>query len=76
VDLGERWFKSKDYFELALMYRDWGRIGDNSERIDERFVNAVDGIIYDSKFLYGVLGYKFKSSEVNAAFGLVQLNRL
>ena len=69
-------FNSKHHLDRALMYRDWGRIGDNSESVDDRFDHAVDGILYDSKFLYGVRGYNFKSSEVNAAFGLVQLDRL
>ncbi len=58
-----------------LKYRDWGRIGDNSENMDERFNHNVDGIPYDYKFLYGVLGYNFKACEMNAAFGLVQLER-
>mgnify|MGYP000710247432 FL=1 len=43
--------------------------------MDDRFNHKVDGIPYDHKFLYGVLGYNFKSSEMNAAFGLVQLER-
>jgi hypothetical protein len=55
--------------------RDWGRIGDNSEAMADRFNHSVDGIPYDYKFLYGVLGYNMKSSEMNAAFGLVQLER-
>ena len=58
------------------MFRDWGRIGNNLEEISERFNHKVDDIPYDFKFLYGCLGYNFKSSEVNAAFGLVQLDRL
>ena len=62
--------------DVALQFRDWGRIGNNTEEVDERFNHSVDGIPYDFKFLYGVLGYNFKSSEMNAAFGLVQLNRL
>jgi CDP-6-deoxy-D-xylo-4-hexulose-3-dehydrase len=32
-------------------------------------------ISYGFDFLYGALGYNFKSSEVNAAFGLVQLEK-
>lgn len=59
----------------SLMYRDWGRIGNNAEDMSERFNYSVDGIPYDFKFLYGVLGYNMKSSEMNAAFGLVQLKR-
>lgn len=58
-----------------LQFRDWGRIGDNSENMDDRFNTLVDGIPYDHKFLYGELGYNFKSCEMNAAFGLVQLEK-
>ena len=68
-------FNDKKYVKRALMYRDWGRIGDNSENIDDRFASNVDGIPYDYKFLYGVLGYNMKCAEANAAFGLVQLER-
>ena len=69
-------FNDEAQFRRASMMRDWGRIGTNSEDVGERFAHEVNGIPYDFKFLYGVLGYNFKSSEVNAAFGLVQLNRL
>ena len=69
-------FNDDKYLKRATMFRDWGRIGDNSEDMSERFAHDIDGIPYDYKFLYGVLGYNFKSSEVNAAFGLVQLERL
>jgi len=68
-------FNDEKYVKRALMYRDWGRIGDNSENMDERFAHDVDGIPYDYKFLYGVLGYNMKCTEANAAFGLVQLER-
>ena len=69
-------FNDERYLKRATMIRDWGRIGDNSEDMSHRFAHEVDGIPYDYKFLYGALGYNFKSSEVNAAFGLVQLERL
>jgi CDP-6-deoxy-D-xylo-4-hexulose-3-dehydrase len=68
-------FNDEKYVKRALMYRDWGRIGDNSEDMSERFAHDVDGIPYDYKFLYGVLGYNMKCSEMSAAFGLVQLER-
>lgn len=68
-------FNDEAHLKRALMYRDWGRIGSNVEDVSERFSHSVDGIPYDFKFLYGVLGYNFKSSEVNAAFGLVQLEK-
>jgi CDP-6-deoxy-D-xylo-4-hexulose-3-dehydrase len=69
-------FNSKEHLSRATMFRDWGRIGNNIEEISERFNHSIDNIQYDFKFLYGCLGYNFKSSEVNAAFGLVQLKRL
>ena len=68
-------FNDEKHVERALQYRDWGRIGDNSEIMDDRFNHKVDGIPYDHKFLYGVLGYNMKCSEMSAAFGLVQLER-
>jgi CDP-4-dehydro-6-deoxyglucose reductase, E1 len=68
-------FNDEKHVKRALMYRDWGRIGDNSENMDERFAHDVDGLPYDYKFLYGVLGYNMKCSEMSAAFGLVQLER-
>jgi CDP-6-deoxy-D-xylo-4-hexulose-3-dehydrase len=61
---------------LALQYRDWGRMGTNTENFSERFGHSVDGIEYDFKFLYPLLGYNFKSTEMNAAFGLEQLKKL
>jgi len=60
----------------GLQYRDWGRIGTNVEDPSARFGHDIDGIPYDFKFLYGVVGYNFKSTEMNAAFGLVQMEKL
>lgn len=68
-------FNDEKLRNVSLQFRDWGRMGDNSEIMADRFNHSVDGIPYDHKFLYGVLGYNFKSSEMNAAFGLVQLER-
>jgi len=69
-------FNEEKYLKRATMFRDWGRIGDNSEDVKTRFEFSIDGIPYDYKFLYGAVGYNMKSSEVNAAFGLVQIDRL
>lgn len=60
----------------ALCYRDWGRTGNNQECLDKRFTETIDGISYDGKFAYSAVGYNFKSSEMNAAFGIVQMGRL
>ena len=69
-------FNSDLHLKRALMFRDWGRIGDNIEDTSDRFNHSVDGIPYDWKFLYGVLGYNMKGCEMNSAFGLVQLDKL
>lgn len=69
-------FNDEDQYKRAIMFRDWGRIGDNIEEPSERFNHLVDDIPYDWKFLYGVAGYHLKACEMNSAFGLVQLNKL
>jgi CDP-6-deoxy-D-xylo-4-hexulose-3-dehydrase len=69
-------FNEAKYLKRATMFRDWGRIGDNTELVVERFNYDVDNIKYDYKFLYACLGYNFKSSEINAAFGLEQMKKL
>jgi len=68
-------FNDEKLRNVCLQFRDWGRMGDNSEDMSDRFNHKVDGIPYDYKFLYGVLGYNMKSTEMQAAFGLVQLKR-
>ena len=68
-------FNDEKLRNVCLQFRDWGRIGDNSEDMSDRFNYKVDDIPYDYKFLYGVLGYNMKSTEMQAAFGLVQLER-
>jgi CDP-6-deoxy-D-xylo-4-hexulose-3-dehydrase len=69
-------FNNDEHLKRAIMFRDWGRIGDNIEEPGERFNHSVDGIPYDWKFLYGVAGYHMKACEMNAAFGIVQLDKL
>lgn len=63
----------------ALLLRSWGRTSSlfvDSETIESRFNVEVDGIPYDAKFLFEELGYNFEPSEIGAAFGLVQLDKL
>jgi CDP-6-deoxy-D-xylo-4-hexulose-3-dehydrase len=69
-------FNDEAHMKRAIMFRDWGRIGDNIEEPSERFNHSVDGIPYDWKFLYGVAGYHLKACEMNAAFGLAQWAKL
>lgn len=69
---------------IGIAYRDWGRAEEFSftggvhedESAERRFSYELDGVPYDSKFLYVYMGYNFKSTEMNAAFGLAQLPKL
>lgn len=71
-------FNDEKLLDRADIIKNWGRRSgaNNTEQVDDRFNYNVDGIPYDFKFTYGALGYNFKSSEANAAFGLVQINKL
>jgi len=64
--------------KLKLL-RGWGRssaVFNESEAIERRFNTKVDGIDYDSKFIFTDIGYNFLPSEISAAFGLEQLKKL
>ena len=70
-------FNDKALYDRALRIRDWGRVGGNDEGVAGRFNHGILGDIqYDWKFLYCEFGYNFKASEMNAAFGLVQMKKL
>jgi len=63
----------------ALLLRSWGRTSSlfvESESIDNRFNVDLDGFEYDAKFVFEELGYNVEPSEIGAAFGLVQLEKL
>lgn len=63
----------------AKLLRSWGRSSSlfvDSEAIENRFNTFLDDIRYDAKFLFSALGYNFEPSEIGAAFGLVQLEKL
>ena len=66
-------------FKRAALLRGWGRsstLTGESESADDRFETEIDGIAYDAKFMFDSIGYNFLPSEISAAFGLVQLERL
>merc|ERR1711916_76500 len=44
---GMAMFNDKTHLDRAFQYRDWGRIGNNSEDPSDRFNHSVDGIPYD-----------------------------
>ena len=63
----------------AMLLRSWGRASSlfvESEKIDNRFNIDVDGISYDAKFVFEEIGYNMEPSEIGAAFGLVQIEKL
>lgn len=63
----------------ALLLRSWGRTSSlfiESESIENRFNVELDGFDYDAKFVFEELGYNVEPSEIGAAFGLVQLEKL
>ncbi len=67
--------------EQARLLRSWGRSSSlfnetASEAIENRFNTKVDNIDYDAKFIFEALGYNLEPSEIGAAFGLVQLEKL
>jgi CDP-6-deoxy-D-xylo-4-hexulose-3-dehydrase len=70
-------FNDEKLRERALRIRDWGRAGGVSEDFEERFNHGLLGEIkYDAKFIYVEFGYNLKACEANAAFGLIQLEKL
>ncbi len=64
----------------AKLLRSWGRsssiFDEKSEKIENRFNVSVDGIPYDAKFIFEKIGYNLEGSEIGAAFGLAQLEKL
>jgi CDP-6-deoxy-D-xylo-4-hexulose-3-dehydrase len=71
-----------DALDRALIKRRWGR---RSERYlfgskrghDDRFSATVDGLAYDNIFVFeDSRCFNFEPSEIGAAFGLVQLEKL
>lgn len=64
--------------EKARIFRDWGRgISRHDEKIRSRLATfKISGKPYDSAFVFAERGYNFKPTEIQAAFGLEQLNRL
>jgi len=66
--------------DRAILLRRWGRRSElhffGSKRKDHTFWEDLDGIPYDNQFIFDELGWNFEPSELGAAFGLVQLDKL
>ena len=63
----------------AKLLRSWGRSSSlfaDSESIENRFKVYLDEIRYEAKFVFEEIGYQLEPSEISAAFGLIQLEKL
>lgn len=71
-------FNEESWWERAKTLVGWGRSSakNETEAIESRFNIQVDGIPYDSKFVFDEIGYNFQSTDLDAAFGLAQLEKL
>lgn len=75
-------FDDDDLADKALLFRRWGRRSEiqlfGSKRGQgERFFSTIDdGLEYDNIFIFDENGWNFEPSELSAAFGLVQLDKL
>jgi len=74
-----------DLKDRALLLRRWGRrsellnFGSKRPESPERgrsFFEDLDGVSYDNMFIFDELAWNFEPSEIGAAFGLVQLDKL
>ena len=70
-----------DLADQALMRRRWGRRSEtylfgSRQGEAERFGPLADGTPYDLIFVFDDVGYNFEPSEIGAAYGLVQLDKL
>lgn len=70
--------KTKEFADEAKTRRDWGRALPEhfDESIDKRFSFSLQGVPHDGKFVFNRIGYNLKPIDLQAAFGLVQLERL
>jgi CDP-6-deoxy-D-xylo-4-hexulose-3-dehydrase len=68
--------------DRALLLRRWGRRSEvqlfgSKKGVDRSFFSTIDGDLeYDNLFIFDELGWNFEPSELSAAFGLVQLDKL
>jgi len=68
--------------DRALLLRRWGRRSEvqlfgSKKGTGERFFSTIDGDLeYDNLFIFDEVGWNFEPSELSAAFGLVQLDKL
>ena len=72
-------FNNKKHYLRAKLLRGWGRssaLFNEEENIEKRFGKKLNGIKYDSKYIFEDFGYNFLPSEISAAFALEQIKKL
>ncbi len=80
-------FDDEDLADRALLLRRWGRRSEvqlfgSTKGVDRRFFSTIDDgpdggpLEYDNLFIFDEVGWNFEPSELSAAFGLVQLDKL
>ena len=68
--------------DQALLLRRWGRRSEvqlfgSKKGVERSFFSTIDdGLEYDNLFIFDEVGWNFEPSELSAAFGLVQLDKL
>src|SRR5689334_672102 len=79
---GMVFFDDDELADRALLLRRWGRRSEvqlfGSKRgVERSFFSPIDdGLEYDNLFIFDAVGWNFEPSELSAAFGLVQLDKL
>ena len=68
----------KKLYLRAKVLRSWGRLSSiiNEKDLVRRFNYKLNGIDYDTKFVFTEMGFNIEPSEIGAAFGLQQLLKL
>jgi CDP-6-deoxy-D-xylo-4-hexulose-3-dehydrase len=71
----------EELLDRCLLLRRWGRRSEpklfGTQRGERRFFSSLpDGTEYDDLFIFDEVGWNFEPSELSAAFGLCQLDRL
>jgi CDP-4-dehydro-6-deoxyglucose reductase, E1 len=75
-------FDDDELADKALLLRRWGRRSEvqlfgSTKGVEKRFFSTIDGDLeYDNLFIFDEVGWNFEPSEISAAFGLVQLDKL
>jgi CDP-6-deoxy-D-xylo-4-hexulose-3-dehydrase len=72
----------EELIDRCLLLRRWGRrsevqIFGSRKGVDHRFFSSIDcDLEYDNLFIFDEMGWNFEPSEMSAAFGFVQLDKL